>query len=50
MGCSQAGIVSVGTKALDTNVSGNSQISPAVCATSTERAAMPITAPIHRNA
>lgn len=41
----RAGHVGVETKAEETNVTGKSQISPALCATSTLRAISPIAAP-----
>src|SRR3954454_18907361 len=46
----KAGRVWVGTNAEEMKLSGNIQISPALCATSTLRAASPISAPTHDSA
>src|SRR6185295_6985196 len=42
--CNHPAIVLIGTKALDRNVSGKSQMNPALCATSTLRTDNPIVA------
>src|SRR5919198_3102444 len=44
------GSLSVGTNAEEMKLSGNIQISPALCATSTLRASSPISAPTQDNA